>query len=841
MGEYFEKKKYSYKEGGDIADSNTEMLMSKIRELQHHTSEIQKLVNSNTKVEAWVVAKAERSATDLSDITHYIDGKKSIDENKFADGGRLASVEVIFENPEYNYSTSVNPNATEQEIRKYFVGNMFDMGVYPSENFQKVIDIKYKPNNNYAHGGLTEHGLQIGDKIVDKSNYSQNSIQVMNDGRYAMVDLDKGERIEGIYGKGGGVDAFKKGDKVILKFDIEYRKGNEVVYEVVGFDNDKLILEQPNRGVNSRKVQMRSYVSPNDVVLFKKKANGGSIPNNYRGRTTEDIWNSLTENQRVHFLYDHFDELGVKESELGQIANKEFKDLNDDVQDAFKTHTLMGQYAKGGIMYKDLSQGKPQIVNDSDLQKKNFKVDEVDLYRKGKKSFEGSATIDGSETAVKIFRQFWDEEALSISEHMNVMLLNRANKVIGIYQHSKGGIAGTVLEPEMIVLVAVKSLAKGVILAHNHPSGNLEPSEADKNVSRKIKEALKLVDVTLLDSLIITENSYSSLAEYGYLEKGGIMADGGMINYKKIKRIGEDEKYGFKYIVREEGDNYVIVEDEKIELWENSSPMDRKMYYEDLLPKEEVDNEFKHFADGGVMANGGEIEYRVEYEVFVDDADDPYTDNRTKTFKDLDQAIEFAKRVYASVDYEIIKDGEVVEYGYVDTTNKKLSKFADGGETDDDMGVQFIDYKDKMIMYEPHYKEYYTNDIQFDSLEKAKKYIDDGSKMTPAQINLYRRGAMANGGIMEKGERIGDKGEVKYGDLVVGNDYFQVKRPDLGIEKIKITEKENGRYKYKKDTDNYTDEIVAVKYQGRYTDNEKLYGIFEDKDEAKQMAIKLLI
>jgi hypothetical protein len=83
--------------------------------------------------------------------------------------------------------------------------------------------------------------------------------------------------------------------------------------------------------------------------------------------------------------------------------------------------------------------------------------------------------------------------------------------------------------------------------------------------------------------------------------------------------------------------------------------------------------------DSQTFANGGEVEYKVEYEVFIDDADDPYTDNRTKTFKDLDKAIEFGKRVYASVVYEIIKDGEVVEYGYVDITNKRLSKFANGG------------------------------------------------------------------------------------------------------------------------------------------------------------------
>jgi uncharacterized protein (UPF0254 family) len=90
--------------------------------------------------------------------------------------------------------------------------------------------------------------------------------------------------------------------------------------------------------------------TPNEMAV--KLANGGSIPNNYRGRTTEDIWNSLTEDQRVHFMFDHFDELGVKENEIVRIANKEFQDLNEDVKGAFKTHTMMGQYADGGYMAK---------------------------------------------------------------------------------------------------------------------------------------------------------------------------------------------------------------------------------------------------------------------------------------------------------------------------------------------------------------------------------------------------------------------------------------------------------------------------------------------------------
>jgi hypothetical protein len=83
-------------------------------------------------------------------------------------------------------------------------------------------------------------------------------------------------------------------------------------------------------------------------------------------------------------------------------------------------------------------------------------------------------------------------------------------------------------------------------------------------------------------------------------------------------------------------------------------------------------------------------------------------------------------------------------------TPKEIIKMANGGETeDDDMGVQFIDYKDKEIMFEPHFKKYYSNDIEFDSLEEAKKYIDSGSKSPAWERAAYRSGIMADGGETE--------------------------------------------------------------------------------------------
>lgn len=80
-------------------------------------------------------------------------------------------------------------------------------------------------------------------------------------------------------------------------------------------------------------------------------AQGGGIPNNYKGKTTESIWNMLTENQRVHFLLDHADELGLRDGkELSSISRKDWSDLRNDIKMNFKTHTMMGQYASGGSL-----------------------------------------------------------------------------------------------------------------------------------------------------------------------------------------------------------------------------------------------------------------------------------------------------------------------------------------------------------------------------------------------------------------------------------------------------------------------------------------------------------
>ena len=102
-------------------------------------------------------------------------------------------------------------------------------------------------------------------------------------------------------------------------------------------------------------------------------------------------------------------------------------------------------------------------------------------------------------------------------EEFMVLCLNRANRVLGYARISSGGISGTIADPKIIFQVALKSNASSIILAHNHPSGNKQPSEADIRLTRKMKDAGVLLDLPVLDHLILTSEGYHSFADEGLL------------------------------------------------------------------------------------------------------------------------------------------------------------------------------------------------------------------------------------------------------------------------------------------------------------------------------------
>jgi DNA repair protein RadC len=123
--------------------------------------------------------------------------------------------------------------------------------------------------------------------------------------------------------------------------------------------------------------------------------------------------------------------------------------------------------------------------------------------------------ITSSGSAFEILKSSWNEGRLELQEEFKVLLLNRANDVLGIYNMSKGGVSGTVVDVRLLFAVALKCNASGIIITHNHPSGNLQPSEADKEITKKIKQASEIFDIKLIDHIIITHLGYFSFLDNG--------------------------------------------------------------------------------------------------------------------------------------------------------------------------------------------------------------------------------------------------------------------------------------------------------------------------------------
>jgi len=121
--------------------------------------------------------------------------------------------------------------------------------------------------------------------------------------------------------------------------------------------------------------------------------------------------------------------------------------------------------------------------------------------------------VTNSQILYNLVLKQWDLDLIEFQEEVKIVLLNRANIVLGIYEMSKGGTSGTVVDIKMILGIALKCNASSIVIAHNHPSGTLEPSEPDKSITKKLKEACRILDLNLLDHLIITGHGYYSFSD----------------------------------------------------------------------------------------------------------------------------------------------------------------------------------------------------------------------------------------------------------------------------------------------------------------------------------------
>lgn len=124
--------------------------------------------------------------------------------------------------------------------------------------------------------------------------------------------------------------------------------------------------------------------------------------------------------------------------------------------------------------------------------------------------------ITDSTSASSLLRSIWSNE-MEYREEFNILLLNRSNQVLGWFNVSKGGCAGTVVDPKVIFSTALKCNAHGIILSHNHPSGNLKPSNSDILLTKKLQHGANLLEIVILDHIILTTESHFSFANEGCL------------------------------------------------------------------------------------------------------------------------------------------------------------------------------------------------------------------------------------------------------------------------------------------------------------------------------------
>ena len=142
-----------------------------------------------------------------------------------------------------------------------------------------------------------------------------------------------------------------------------------------------------------------------------------------------------------------------------------------------------------------------------------YQFAEVELVYKNPVKASERFRITSSNEAYTILLKSWDENKIGFVEQFKIILLDRSNKVLGLYEVCQGGTCGVTVDVKLIFAAALKASAHGIILSHNHPSGNLNASEADKVITRRIKKAGELLEIPVLDHIIVTSEGYYSFAD----------------------------------------------------------------------------------------------------------------------------------------------------------------------------------------------------------------------------------------------------------------------------------------------------------------------------------------
>jgi DNA repair protein RadC len=146
-----------------------------------------------------------------------------------------------------------------------------------------------------------------------------------------------------------------------------------------------------------------------------------------------------------------------------------------------------------------------------------WQVPEIELTYRSTISVEQMPIIICSRDSFEILRQSWNPDNIGLYESFKILLLNNTLKAMGVVEVARGGINGIAVDLRLIYAAALKCRAASIVLAHNHPSGNLMPSREDILLTTKAQEGAKLLNIQIADHIIITTDKYYSFSDEGIL------------------------------------------------------------------------------------------------------------------------------------------------------------------------------------------------------------------------------------------------------------------------------------------------------------------------------------
>lgn len=153
------------------------------------------------------------------------------------------------------------------------------------------------------------------------------------------------------------------------------------------------------------------------------------------------------------------------------------------------------------------------MIMEATIQTSQWAVAEIQLVYKSNVPLESRPQINGSDDAYQILKSAWDPGSIELCEQFRVLLIDHGKRVLGVCQIASGGIDRVFVDPRLIFAAALKMPTSGIILAHNHPSGSLIPSENDKQLTQKIQRGAALLDIKVFDHIILTAQGYYSFAD----------------------------------------------------------------------------------------------------------------------------------------------------------------------------------------------------------------------------------------------------------------------------------------------------------------------------------------